>query len=80
MRQAIETRFLGPTNHRGARVTARANAGRVTIGWNFESSVEQNHWRAAEALAVCLGWAWGDHWVCGGSADGLGYVFVDSST
>jgi hypothetical protein len=28
--QAIQTRFLGPTNHRGARVVAWCDAGRAT--------------------------------------------------
>lgn len=30
--QAIETRYHGPTNTRGARVSARCEAGRITLG------------------------------------------------
>lgn len=80
MRQAIETRFLGPTNHRGARVKARAEAGSAVIRWDSNLSVDANHRRAAAALTDKLGWDWGDQWVGGGSADGRGFVFVDSST
>lgn len=48
----IETRFYGPTNHRGARVSARLPSGaKVTIAWDYAIGVTENHDRAAIALA-----------------------------
>ena len=34
MFQAIQTTYHGPTNMRGSRVSARAEAGRVTLEWD----------------------------------------------
>lgn len=31
--QAIVTKYLGPTNHRGARIVAKAQAGRKVYAW-----------------------------------------------
>lgn len=73
MRQAIQTRFLGPTNTRGARVVARADAGRITVSWDYSQSIDENHRRAALALAERLGWKGPWH---GGSLPSAGYVFV----
>jgi hypothetical protein len=78
MRQAIETRYAGPTNFRGSRVIARCEAGRITDSWDHAGNVEANHRRVAMVLAAKLGWQPGPHWVGGGCADGRGYVFVDS--
>jgi hypothetical protein len=33
MRQAIQTKWLGPTNFRGSRVKAFCEAGSLTMGW-----------------------------------------------
>lgn len=73
MRQAIVTRFLGPTNHRGARVKATADAGTVTVSWDYALGISENHERAAFALADKLGWT--GNWV-GGGLPGKGYAFV----
>ena len=72
--QAIETKFHGPTNSRGARVSARAEAGRKTIPWDDEFHVFENHARAAEALARSLGWD--GEMVGGAPPNHAGYVFV----
>jgi hypothetical protein len=75
MRQSISTRYIGPTDHRGSRVKARASGGfSRTIGWDDRLDSEANHTAAARELAARLGWA--GRWVGGGSADGQGYVFV----
>ena len=77
-RQAISTRYLGPTNHRGARIAASCEAGRLVLGWDDGLDVFANHQKAALALAAKLGWK--GPWV--GGAPGkrsLGYVFVDAS-
>lgn len=72
--QAIETKFLGPTNTKGARVKASAQAGSVTIPFDYESWVEQAHDQALRALVAKLGW-WGV-WARGSKADGTGSVYV----
>lgn len=55
--KAIQTRYLGPTNHRGSRITAWAEGGhRVTIPYPHELSGEAVHRAAAEALCVKLDW------------------------
>ena len=33
-RQAIVTKYLGPTKSRGSRVKATASAGSITLAWN----------------------------------------------
>ena len=54
--QAIVTRYLGPTDYRGARIKATADAGSVTISYPYELSGEACHRAAADALLVKLGW------------------------
>jgi hypothetical protein len=54
--QAIVTKFLGPTNHRGSRIKATAQAGAVTLGWDYGLSQDGNHRAAAIALANRFGW------------------------
>lgn len=53
--QAIVTRFHGPTNSRGSRVTARTDAGRLTVQWDYALG-QGTHAKAAKALATRLGW------------------------
>ena len=53
---AIETKFHGPTNHRGSSASATCCAcysheprgNRVSVDWDYELEVEDNHRRAAE--------------------------------
>jgi hypothetical protein len=42
MRQAIVTKFLGPTDHRGSRIKATAEAGSITVSWDHGLGVEEN--------------------------------------
>jgi hypothetical protein len=74
MYQAIETRYAGPTNHRGARIIVRAQAGRMTVSWDHALNAEQNHLAAARAFAKK--WGWGGRWRGGANATNTGYVFV----
>ena len=51
----IRTNFLGPTNHRGSRLSARyardmETTYRVVVDWVYSQTPEQNHQRAAQAL------------------------------
>lgn len=74
MRQGIETKFLGPTNCKGARIVAKAYAGKFTMSYEYGLSVEQNHMKACEELALKLGWY--GRWLGGGNVKGTGYNFV----
>ncbi len=74
MRQAIVTKYLGPTNHRGARVKATAYASSVTLPWDDALDVDHNHHAAAHALARKLGWK--GQWRCGGMPRNDGNCYV----
>lgn len=74
--QAIETKYHGPTNTRGSRITATTGNGhhKLTIPYPYELSGEACHAKAAEALASKLRWL--DGWHLVGGATKAGYVFV----
>ena len=76
MRQAIETKFLPWTNHRPSRVKAFCQAGSVTMSWDHNLNVDNNHIAAAKALAQRLGWD--GIWYGGSSPSGKGSVFINS--
>lgn len=76
--QAIHTKFIGPSNIRGARIKATAAAGSLTIGYPYELSGQACHRAAAEALATKLGWtspSYGPGLIGGCLPDGS-YCFV----
>lgn len=54
--QAITTKFHPCTNLRPSRVSATAEAGRVTLSWDHGLNVDQNHLAAAVALCRKFGW------------------------
>ena len=74
-KQAIETKYLGPTNHRGARVVARCAAGRKVIPWKHELNPAENHALAACALAKVLGWNMPTH--LAGTREGYVAIYSD---
>lgn len=74
MSQAIVTKYLAPTNSRGARIVASAFAGKVTIPWSYAGSVYQNHRMAALRLAEKL--RWDGEWTGGSVPGDTGYAFV----
>jgi hypothetical protein len=77
MFQAISTKYLGPSNVRGARVKATAEAGSVTLSWDHRLNPPENHAAAAEALALKFGWT-GPRYgqLVGGALPGSGYAFI----
>lgn len=77
MRQAISTKFLPPTNFKGARISVSAEAGRKVYEWDHALNPEENHEAAARAYAVEKGWL-KRHRLVGGAAtcNPNGYVFV----
>jgi hypothetical protein len=81
MRQSITTKYIGPSNVRGSRIKAtarkRSNLGgemSLTVPYQYEGT-EQEHCKAAKALARKLDWS--GLWVGGGNVDENGYVFVN---
>lgn len=54
--QAILTKYLGPTNSRGARIKATCAAGSITISYPYDLSGQAVHRKAAESLVSKLGW------------------------
>lgn len=74
MRQAIITKYMGPTDFRGSRVKATAEAGSITIGWDDALNVDGNHLKAAKALQAKFGWT--DDLIGGSYKNG--YVFVQT--
>jgi len=80
MRQAIVTKYLGPTDYRGSRVKATAQAGSMTVPWDHALDPAENHRAAAFALAKRLGWArdpsWRTDWHGGALPNDTGYAFV----
>lgn len=78
--KAISTKYIGPTNFRGARVKASANDGdlkppSITISWDHALNSEENHLAAAQALAWKMEWA--GRWVGGSTVKGYVFVNVD---
>lgn len=57
MFQAIQVKYLGPTNYRGSRYKATAAAGSVTVSADAALSVEGNVIKAAHTLCDKFGWS-----------------------
>ena len=76
--QAITTKQLGPTDHRGKRVKATAKAGSVTLPWDYSLEVAQNHAAAAKALTEKFNWI--ADWHMGSIPNGYVFVIADVSS
>lgn len=50
IRQAITTRYMGPTNFRGSRIKASAERGSITVSWEAGGNADENHRAACLAL------------------------------
>lgn len=75
MRQAIVTKFFGPTNSKGSRIKASCEAGSIWFEYNHRYNSDQNHMLAVLSLLRKLGWkGW---WTVGGTPTGC--VAVDHS-
>ena len=69
--QAIQTKYVGPTNTKGARIIARYQGGKIIVGWDYAKDVTENHLDAALALATKLDWLRHTHgWAHGTLPDG----------
>ena len=73
MFQAIQVKYLGPTDYRGSHYKATAAAGSITVGADAALTSVGNHVAAANALCDKFGWS--KYMVYGQLADGS-YAFV----
>jgi hypothetical protein len=73
--QAIETRYLCPTNTKGGRIKATAAAGSVTVPYDYALSTEEAHAIAAYTLIHKFGWI--GEFAQGGNVRGDCYYFVN---
>jgi hypothetical protein len=78
---AIETHYLGPTDHKSARIVARGTSGRkVTVSYSHALDAPANHRAAMEAWVARYGaeqgWATRCAWVQGETARGYAFVRV----
>jgi hypothetical protein len=78
--QAIETKYLGPTNSRGSRVKATCEAASYTIQWDDALDNVANHDAAARFLILKMKWdtATRGAWYRGALKGARGYVYVCS--
>jgi hypothetical protein len=77
--QAIRTRYHGPTNTRGARFSAKCEAGSIYMPYAHGLNTAGNHAAACKALVKKLGWdddGYG-HMVGGQFAGDTYWVFDD---
>lgn len=76
--QSIITKYHGPTNVKGSRVSARAsgNGVKVTLSYDHALSAEGNHMAAAQALMAKLDWQ--GHYIGGHTQDGMVFVCADT--
>lgn len=56
MTQAIQTRYLGPSNFRGSRIKASASGGSVTVAYDAGLTIDGNHEAACKALIAKMEW------------------------
>tara|TARA_R100001443_G_scaffold92144_1_gene98856 strand:- start:378 stop:686 length:309 start_codon:yes stop_codon:yes gene_type:complete len=75
--QSISTKYLAPTNTKGARVKAVACGGEsFTDDWDYADDAKINHDRAALNLVQELGWLDGSPLKLHGGSTPTGYVYV----
>ena len=75
--QAIQTKYIGPTNTRSSRIKAWCAAGSITISYPHELSGQSVYRAAAELLADKLNWNTGNYGaMLGGCLPDGSYCFV----
>lgn len=79
-RQAIETRYHGPTNTRGGRIKATHEGGRASVTVHYDHGLDaaENHAVAARALMRKLGWK--GKMIAGSTRKGYVFVFSDGDS
>lgn len=57
MRQAIVTKYVGPTNDKGSHIRLRSGGGLgMSVPWNYDLDVEGNHQAAVNIFADKYNW------------------------
>ena len=76
--KAIQTKLIGPSETRGARVKAWVNGSSTLMSWDYGVEVIDNHGRAARHLVALLGWSGR---LVGGTLpdESMAWVFVGGS-
>lgn len=76
--QAVRTKYHGPTNTNGSRISAQCEAGRIYVSYDHALDIEGNHKAACDAFVKKLGWDT-DHYadMVGGEFDGAMYWVFD---
>lgn len=75
--QAIQTKYMGPTNTKGSRIKATCAAGSVTIDYPHDLSGMDCHAAAAKVLVNKMGWNGPQYGgLMGGQLQNGGYAFV----
>ena len=73
--KAIITKYHGPTNSRGSRISADDSDGnRVYVSYRHNLNSDENHCAAARALADKMNWK--GNLAGGGIKNGVAFVFV----
>ena len=72
--QAIRTRFHGPTDTKGSRISAKNRSRTIYVGYDHALDLIDNHRAAARELKRIMPWG-GD--MVGGSFDGDWYWVFD---
>ena len=76
--KAITTKYIGPTDHKGSRISASDSDGnRVIVPYRSEWDSEDNHGHAALSLCRKMGWA--GTLVCGHIKGGMVFVFTQGA-
>jgi hypothetical protein len=77
--KAIVTKYHGPTDFKGSRITASDEDGnKVTIGYPHELSGEAVHRKAAVALCEKMNWSGAESLIGGGLKNGYVFIFGPS--
>lgn len=75
MRQAIITKYIGPTDNRPSRIKVTADVGSITYSWDHALDCADNHRVAAESYARTKGWLDGHMLVGGGMPQSTPYAY-----
>jgi hypothetical protein len=74
--QAIETKYIGPSNVKGSRIHAFCAAGSVYMYYRHEFDTPENHHLAACKLMKKLGWDEHSRILGGGSLKHGNYAWI----
>ena len=77
MRQAIVTKYYGPTNSKGARIKASCEAGSIWFGYASRHTSDKNH--ALAVLKLIKKLEWKGNYTIAGLPNSTGCVAVDHS-